>query len=83
MKIAGIMAVLIGFGLTLFTTFSYFSRGKVLDGGGLAVVKNSWYSYSWSPFLGIALIIVGGILIFAAPKTNTTTVTETAVHEEA
>lgn len=79
MKIAGILAILIGFALTVFTTFSVYSNGRVLDGGDVTVVKNSWYTYSWSPFLGIALIIVGGILIFYAPKVHKTIVTETVV----
>lgn len=81
MKIAGIMAILIGFALTVFTTVSVFSKGKVLDGGDVELAKSSWYTYSWSPFLGIALIVIGGILIFSVPKVNKVIVRETAVEE--
>jgi hypothetical protein len=76
MKILGILAVIIGFILTIFTTISVFNAGRVLDAGDLHVTKGHWYSYSWSPALGIGLIIIGGILIFAAPKVNKITMTE-------
>ena len=68
MRIIGIMSILIGFALTVFTTVSFFTRGRVFDAGGLEISKSNWYSYSWSPVLGIALIIIGGILVYVAAR---------------
>jgi hypothetical protein len=77
MKIIGILCVVIGFALTVFTTISVFTRGRVLEAGDVEITKGTWYTYSWSPLLGIGLIILGGILVFAAPKTKKLIVTET------
>jgi hypothetical protein len=83
MKVIGILSILIGFALTAFTTISVFTNRKVLDAGSVEVTKHHWYSYSWSPILGIALIIIGGVLILSARKTARFTVTEEITETEA
>jgi hypothetical protein len=76
MKIIGILSILIGFALTLFTTISVFTNQRVVGAGGVEVTEGHWYQYSWSPLLGIGLIIIGGILVLSARKATRITVTE-------
>jgi Ni/Fe-hydrogenase subunit HybB-like protein len=70
MKIFGILFMLIGFALTVFTTVSIFTKGNVIVAGEAGLTKGSWYSYSWSPLLGIAMIVVGGVLVVVASRTR-------------
>jgi len=68
MKIAGFLLMLIGLGLTIFTAFTYFTREKVVDLGVIEVTQNQPHYLSWSPFIGLAVMVIGGFLILQARK---------------
>ena len=68
MKAIAIVLIVLGLGLTIFTSVKYFTREKVLEVGKLEVTADKPHYYSWSPFVGIALIGVGGIMLWQAGK---------------
>jgi len=68
MKITGIFIMIIGFGLTVFTAFSYFTREKVLEVGAIELTRNQPHYLSWSPFIGLAVMVIGGFFILQSKK---------------
>ena len=68
MKTTGFIILIIGFALTIFTTFTYFTNRKVVDLGSVVITKEMPHSLNWSPFIGLAVMTVGGFLILQAKK---------------
>jgi fumarate reductase subunit C len=68
MKKAGIVILIIGLALTLFTTVTYFTREKIVDMGEIQISANKRHKLNWSPFIGIAVMAVGGVLILVPSK---------------
>lgn len=68
MKTIGIAIMIIGLGMTIFTAITFFTREKVVDLGILEVTRNQPHYLNWSPFIGMAIMVVGGFLILQARK---------------
>jgi len=68
MKIAGIVIMLLGLGMTIFTAFNYFTREKVLAIGSVEITANQPHYLSWSPFIGLAIMVVGAFIILQSRK---------------
>lgn len=68
MKTTGIILIVIGIALTIFTTFKFFTKEKVVDIGSLEITKEKPYTYTWSPVLGLVLIGVGGLILWQVSK---------------
>jgi hypothetical protein len=64
MKKTGIFVLLLGIALTIFTTVSFFTREKVVDLGKVEITRNKPHNLSWSPLIGIAVMAIGGIVIW-------------------
>lgn len=68
MKKAGIFIIVIGLILTIFTAITFFTREKVVDIGSLKITANKPHHLNWSPLIGIAVMGVGGVVVFMSPK---------------
>ena len=68
MKIAGVLIMIAGLGLTVFTAFSYYTREKVLEVGSIELTRNQPHYMNWSPFIGIAIIVIGALIVLLARK---------------
>ncbi len=68
MKTTGIVILIIGLLLTIFTTFSYFTREKVVDLGKIEITANKKNRVAWSPLLGLGVMAVGGVVLLVASK---------------
>ena len=68
MKTIGIAIMIIGLGLTIFTSISYFTREKIVDAGMLEISRNQPHTLDWSPFIGMAVMVIGAFLILQARK---------------
>jgi hypothetical protein len=68
MKKTGMVLILIGLLLTIFTTFTFFSRERVAKIGDVNISANKRHVLRWSPLVGIAVIAIGGIAVWKAPK---------------
>jgi uncharacterized membrane protein YidH (DUF202 family) len=66
MKNIGIFLIIIGLVLTLVTGFKFFTKEKVVDLGKIEVSADKPHNVVWSPYLGIGIMVVGGILFIAA-----------------
>lgn len=68
MKKAAIFVIILGLALTIFTAFTFFTREKVVDLGTVEITRNKPHSFKWSPLIGIAVIGVGGIMLWQGSK---------------
>jgi uncharacterized membrane protein YidH (DUF202 family) len=65
MRNLGIVLIIIGLILTLVTGFKFFTKEKVVDIGKIEVSADKPHVVGWSPYLGIGIMVVGGILFIA------------------
>jgi len=68
MKQIGIVIMILGLGLTLFTAITFFTREKVVDLGIVEITRNQPHYLNWSPFVGMAVMVIGGFMIYLAKK---------------
>lgn len=68
MKQVGIVIIIIGLALTVFTAFTFFTKEKVIDIGPVEVNREKPHTISWSPIIGIALIGIGGLVVWQSAK---------------
>jgi hypothetical protein len=68
MKKAGILIIIIGLALTLFTAVTFFTRKKVVDLGNVQITRNEPHHLNWSPLIGIAVMGVGGVVLLVSSK---------------
>ena len=68
MKKIGIILIVIGLLLTSYTAFTYFTKEKVVDLGNIEISRDKPHHLNWSPFIGIAVIAIGGIFIWQSIK---------------
>jgi hypothetical protein len=68
MKKFGIIILLLGLGLTIFTAVTYFTKEKVVDIGKVEITRNKPHHLKWSPLIGIAIMGIGGIVLWQATK---------------
>jgi uncharacterized membrane protein YdcZ (DUF606 family) len=68
MKTTGIVLLVIGILLTIFTTFQFFTREKVAEIGNLEIMHDKKNTLNWSPFVGIAVMVIGGVVLWQAGK---------------
>lgn len=68
MKQLGIVIMILGLGLTLFTAITFFTKEKVVDLGVVEITRNQPHYLDWSPFVGMAVMVIGGFMIYLANK---------------
>jgi hypothetical protein len=73
MKIAGAIIFILGLLMTIYTGFTYVTKEKVVDLGELEITKDKEHAVNWQPYVGIATMIVGGVVFtFGRKKTLAT-----------
>jgi hypothetical protein len=68
MKATGLVILVVGLLITLFTGFNYVTKKKVVDIGNLEITADKKHSVAWSPLVGIAVMVVGGGIYFYGAK---------------
>jgi len=68
MKKTGIIIIIIGLLLTIFTTVTIFTREKVVDLGKVEITRNKPNRLKWSPVIGIIVMGIGGVVLWQATK---------------
>lgn len=63
----GIVLIVIGAVMLIWTGFSYTKKEKVVDAGPLQVSVDKQKSINWPPYLG-GILLIGGIVIVATAK---------------
>jgi uncharacterized membrane protein YidH (DUF202 family) len=64
MKKIGIFIILLGIGITVFTTVSFFSTDKDTKVGKVGPTLNLPFHFTLSPVAGIAIMGIGGIVFW-------------------
>jgi len=68
MKKIAIIIILIGLGLTIFTAITVFTKEKIVDMGHMEITANMPHHYYWSPYVGIAVMAVGGLFFLLSSR---------------
>jgi LPXTG-motif cell wall-anchored protein len=67
MKTLGIVLVVIGLFMMIYTGFNYVSKEKVVDLGPIKINKETNHPVQWSPIMGV-LLLAGGIAFYVTKK---------------
>jgi uncharacterized membrane protein YidH (DUF202 family) len=68
MRKAGIFIIIVGLALTIFTAFKFFTKEKVVDLGKVQITRDKPHSISWSPLFGVAVMVIGGVMLILPSK---------------
>lgn len=68
MKNAGIIIIVIGLAITLFTGFTYFTKEKIVDIGELEITANKRHTMDWSPLVGVGIMVAGVVVYLVGTK---------------
>ena len=70
MKNAGIVLIVIGILMSLFTGFNLITRKEVVDLGTIEINSTQRTPIYWSPGIGLILIGAGGLVLLINRKKN-------------
>lgn len=65
----GIILVIIGAVMLIWTGFTYTKKEKIVDAGPLEISADKQESVNWPPYLGGVLLVGGLVIIMTAKKT--------------
>jgi uncharacterized YccA/Bax inhibitor family protein len=68
MKKTGIVLIVFGLLFTIVTGFSFFTRKKIMDIGSLEINASKPHYVKWSPYVGVGIMVVGGIIFLTGSK---------------
>jgi uncharacterized membrane protein len=68
MKNLGIILLVVGILMTMYSGFNYVTKEKVVDIGPIEITKDNQHAVAWQPYVGIAAIVIGGALFLASRK---------------
>ena len=66
-KTIGLVLIVIGAVMLIWTGFSYTRREKVVDAGPIHISADREHTVNWSPYAG-GLLLLGGIVLVASAK---------------
>jgi len=64
----GMFLIVTGIALMIFSGFRFFTPKKVAEVGTLQVTREEPHSISWSPYIGVAAVVIGGVMFLVAAK---------------
>jgi hypothetical protein len=69
-RTTGIVIIVIGIIMTVYTGFNYVTTEKVVDLGPIEINKKENHPLQWKPVLGMLIVAVGGILVVKGGRTK-------------
>ncbi|WP_025143526.1 hypothetical protein [Pedobacter jeongneungensis] len=63
----GIVLIVVGIAMLIWTGFSYTKREKIVDAGPIQISADKEKSVNWPPYAG-GIILVAGVIVFMASK---------------
>jgi uncharacterized membrane protein len=66
-KTLGIILILVGIAMLIWTGFSYTKKEKIVDAGPIQISADKEKSVNWPPYAG-GIILVAGVIVFVASK---------------
>lgn len=68
MKTTGIVLLIVGLILTIYTSFSYFTKEKIIDVGNVEISADKKENVNWSPIVGVVIMVVGGVVLWQSSR---------------
>jgi hypothetical protein len=69
-KTIGLIILVIGLIMTLYTGFTYVTREKIVDIGNVEISADKDHTATWSPFIGIGIMVIGGAVFVLGKKSK-------------
>lgn len=66
----GIVIIVIGIIMTVYTGFNYVTTEKVVDLGPIEINKKENHPLQWKPIVGMLIVAAGGILVIKSDRTK-------------
>ncbi|MBO9675648.1 MAG: hypothetical protein J7577_19530 [Sphingobacteriaceae bacterium] len=66
-RIVGIVLIIAGIAMLVWTGFSYTKREKIVDAGPIQISADKEKSVNWPPYAG-GIILVAGVIVLVASK---------------
>ena len=66
-KTLGIILIIIGAAMLIWTGFTYTKKEKIVDAGPIEISADRQKTVNWPPYLG-GILLIGGIVIVATSK---------------
>lgn len=63
----GIILMVVGIAMLIWTGFSYTKREKIVDAGPIQISADKEKSVNWPPYAG-GIILVAGVIVFVTSK---------------
>lgn len=63
----GIILIVVGIAMLIWTGFSYTKREKIVDAGPIQISADKEKSINWPPYAG-GIILIAGVIVFVASK---------------
>ena len=67
-KIIGVLLIVVGVAMLIWTGFSYTQREKVVDAGPLHISADKQKTVNWPPYAGGVLIVAGVVVLVAGKR---------------
>ncbi|MEZ4771585.1 MAG: hypothetical protein R3D00_00300 [Bacteroidia bacterium] len=68
MKKIGIIIFAIGLLITIYTGFNFVTKKKIVDVGEIQITQDKNHTVTWSPLVGVAVMVVGGGMFLVGQK---------------
>jgi hypothetical protein len=68
MKTAGIILLVLGLLMTIYSGYTYVTKEKVLDIGGIEITSDKEHTINWQPYVGLGIIVIGGTVLVMSKK---------------
>ncbi|WP_316843567.1 hypothetical protein [Pedobacter psychrodurus] len=66
-KTVGLILIVVGIAMLIWTGFSYTRKEKIVDAGPIQISADKEKSVNWPPYAG-GIILVAGVFVFVASK---------------
>ncbi|MFI5453291.1 hypothetical protein ACHMWN_14175 [Pedobacter sp. UC225_61] len=66
-KTLGIILIVLGIVLLIWTGFTYTQKEKVIDAGPIQVSADKEKSVNWPPYVG-GIVLIAGVVVFVSSK---------------
>lgn len=63
----GIILIVVGIAMLIWTGFSYTKKEKIVDAGPIQISADKEKSVNWPPYAG-GIILIAGVIVFVASK---------------
>jgi len=68
MRTAGIIILIVGILITIYSGVTFVTKKKVVDIGNVEISKDEKHKINWSPYAGVGVMVVGVVIILAGGK---------------